>query len=50
MQVVMITRLYAMYEQSRKILIFLIVIYFVVTITCGAIAAITSSSVSVGKS
>jgi hypothetical protein len=50
MQVVMITRLYAMYEQSRKILIFLIVIYFVVTITCGAIAAKTSSSVSVGKS
>lgn len=43
----MITRLHAMYERSRKILIFLVVILFVVTIACGAMAAIASSSVSV---
>lgn len=45
--VVMISRLHAMYERSRRILIFLLVIFFAVTIACGTMAAIASSSVSV---
>ncbi|KAG1887792.1 hypothetical protein F4604DRAFT_1178742 [Suillus subluteus] len=42
MQVIIITRLHVMYQQSRKILVFLIVIFLVVTGTCGVIAAIGS--------
>ncbi|KAG1780982.1 hypothetical protein EV702DRAFT_687346 [Suillus placidus] len=42
MQVIIITRLHAMYQQSRKILVFLVVIFLVVTGTCGVIAAIGS--------
>ncbi|KAG2337679.1 hypothetical protein BDR05DRAFT_764308 [Suillus weaverae] len=40
--IIIITRLHAMYQQSRKILIFLVVIFLVVTGTCGVIAAIGS--------
>ena len=36
----MITRLYAMYQRSRKVLIFLSVIFLVIQITCGVLVAI----------
>lgn len=42
MQVIIITRLHVMYQQSRKILIFLVAIFLVITGTCGVIAAIGS--------
>ncbi|KAG2339067.1 hypothetical protein BDR05DRAFT_1003743 [Suillus weaverae] len=42
--VIMITRLYAMYQRSRKMLVFLVVFFFAVNITCAVIAA--SSRVS----
>lgn len=40
--VIIITRLHVMYQQSRKILVFLVVIFLVITGTCGVIAAIGS--------
>jgi len=51
MQVIMMTRLYAMYQQSRKMLIFLAAIFLAVTIACGVIGAIqsTGSYISGGK-
>jgi ABC-type transport system involved in cytochrome c biogenesis permease component len=49
MQVVMIARLYAMYQRSRKMLIFLVVIFMVITITFGVMGAIGSSSASASK-
>ena len=42
MTVIMITRLYAMYQQSRKILILLVSIYSAVTISCVVIMSIWS--------
>jgi hypothetical protein len=36
----MITRLYAMYQRSRKMLVFLSAIFLVIQITCAVIAAI----------
>lgn len=44
--VIMITRLHAMYSQSRKILIFLVAIFLAVNITGGVITAISMSNVS----
>lgn len=38
--VIIIIRLRAMYQQSRKILVFLVAVFLVVTGTCGVIAAI----------
>ncbi|KAG2037662.1 hypothetical protein BDR03DRAFT_956515 [Suillus americanus] len=38
--VIMITRLHAMYQRSKKILIFLVVIFVAFTIACGVITAI----------
>ncbi|KAG1804814.1 uncharacterized protein HD556DRAFT_1436981 [Suillus plorans] len=38
--VIMITRLHAMYQRSRKILIFLVVIFVASTIACGVVTAI----------
>ncbi|KAG1774461.1 hypothetical protein EV702DRAFT_524941 [Suillus placidus] len=38
--VIMIARLYAMYQSSRIMLIFLVIIFLAVNITCGVIAAI----------
>ncbi|KIK39609.1 hypothetical protein CY34DRAFT_808061 [Suillus luteus UH-Slu-Lm8-n1] len=38
--VIMITRLYAMYQRSRITLIFLVIIFLAVNITCGVITAI----------
>lgn len=46
LSVIMITRLYAMYQRSRKMLIFIVVTFLAVTIACGVIAAIGSSYVS----
>lgn len=43
LSVIMITRLYAMYQRSRKMLIFLVVTFLSVTIACGVIAAVGSS-------
>ena len=36
----MITRLHAMYQRSRKMLVFLSAIFLVIQITCAVIAAI----------
>lgn len=46
--VIIITRLHAMYQQSRKILVFLVSIFLAVTITCGVIAVI-GNRYTVGK-
>jgi predicted RND superfamily exporter protein len=40
LQVIMIARLHAMYERSRTMLIFLVIIFLGVNIACGVIAAI----------
>jgi len=49
MQVVMFTLLYAMYQQSKKMFIFLVVVFLAITIACGVMVAIGSSQVSGGK-
>jgi hypothetical protein len=43
----MITRLYAMYQRSKKMLVFLVVFFLAVNITCVVIAA--SSRISGGE-
>jgi hypothetical protein len=40
MQVIMITRLHAMYQRSRIMLIFLVIIFLAVNIACAVIAAL----------
>ncbi|KAG1743998.1 uncharacterized protein EDB91DRAFT_1273467 [Suillus paluster] len=45
--VIMITRLHAMYQRSRKVLILVVVIFLSVNITCGVIVAITMRYTSV---
>jgi len=45
----MITRLYAMYQQSRKILILLVLIYSAVTISCVVISSIWSGTYQLGE-
>jgi hypothetical protein len=49
MQVILIARLYAMYQRSRKILIFLIVTSLALTIACGVMVVILSSRLSEGE-
>jgi hypothetical protein len=49
MQVIMIARLYAMYQGSRKVLIFLVVIFMVVNISGVVIFAIMLRHSTVGK-
>ncbi|KAG2363841.1 hypothetical protein BDR07DRAFT_878463 [Suillus spraguei] len=44
--VVMLTRLHAMYQRSRQILIFLTIIFLIVNTACGVIAAIVLSNMS----
>lgn len=44
--VIMITRLFAMYHQSRKVLILLVVIFIAISIACGVIAAIQTRQIS----
>ncbi|KAG1771959.1 hypothetical protein EV702DRAFT_1246800 [Suillus placidus] len=46
LRVIIITRLYAMYQLSRKILVFLVVIFLAVTIAFGVMGAIGSSYTS----
>ena len=45
----MVTRLNAMYQQSKKMLIFLVLIFSAVTVTCGVIIIIQSRSAASGK-
>ncbi|OAX33741.1 hypothetical protein K503DRAFT_786281 [Rhizopogon vinicolor AM-OR11-026] len=47
--VITIIRLHAMYQRSGKMLIFLVVIFLVVQITCGVIIAINSSHINEGS-
>ncbi|KAG2107784.1 hypothetical protein BD769DRAFT_1779424 [Suillus cothurnatus] len=44
--VIIIARLHAMYQRSRKVLIFLVVIFLAITITCVVIAAITTTQIT----
>jgi hypothetical protein len=48
-QVIMIARLHAMYQRSRIMLIFLVVIFLIVYIACGVLAAIVSKYIVAGK-
>ncbi|KAG2107278.1 uncharacterized protein F5147DRAFT_837520 [Suillus discolor] len=43
--VIMITRLFAMHQQSRKVLIFLVVIFLAITIACGVIVVIETGQI-----
>jgi len=49
MQVIMITRLHVMYQQSRKMLIFLIVTFLALTIALGVLVVMISSRLSGGE-
>ncbi|OAX40212.1 hypothetical protein K503DRAFT_635846 [Rhizopogon vinicolor AM-OR11-026] len=42
LRVIMLFRLHAMYQQSRQMFIFLVVVFLMLTIACGVIAAIKS--------
>lgn len=49
MQAVIITRLHVMYQRSRKMLFFLVVIFLAVMIACGVLIGEMSSDVIGGK-
>jgi hypothetical protein len=49
MQVIMIAQLHAMYQRSKMILIFLVMIFLVVNIACGVIVAISLKLTVAGK-
>jgi hypothetical protein len=49
MQVIMITRLFALYHRSRKVLVLLVVVFVAITIACGVLAAIQTRHLSGGK-
>jgi len=49
MLVIMIARLHAMYQRSRKVLIFLVVIFLAITIINVVIAAIITTQITGGK-
>jgi predicted RND superfamily exporter protein len=49
MQVIMIARLHAMYQRSRIMLIFLIVIFLTVNITCGVLTAMELPYILTGE-
>jgi hypothetical protein len=49
MLVIMITRLHAMYQRSRKVLIFLVVIFLAITIANAVIIAIMTMQITGGK-
>lgn len=49
MSVIMITRLYAMYRKSKKMLVFLVVVFLALTIASIVIVAIIGSRNSEGK-
>jgi predicted RND superfamily exporter protein len=48
-QVIIITRLHAMYQQSRRMLIFLVVVFLAVTVCCGSLLGKAASQVLGGK-
>jgi hypothetical protein len=45
----MIARLHAMYQRSRIMLIFLVVIFLAVNVTCGVIAVLALKHIVAGK-
>jgi len=49
MLVIMIARLHAMYQRSRKVLIFLAVIFLAITIANAVMTAITTTQITGGK-
>jgi hypothetical protein len=49
MQVIMIVRLHAMYQQSRKVLIFLVVIFLAIRIANAVMVALSIMQISGGK-
>jgi hypothetical protein len=49
MQVIMIARLHAMYQRSRIMLIFLVIIFLGINVACGLLTAIDTKYVVVGK-
>jgi hypothetical protein len=49
MQVIIMIRIHAMYQRSKKMLIFLIVVLLVCTIASGIIVVMSYIGVSVGK-
>jgi uncharacterized MnhB-related membrane protein len=49
LQVIMIARLHAMYQGSRTMLIFLVIIFLAVNISCGVLTAIVLKNAVVGK-
>jgi hypothetical protein len=49
MQVIMIARLHAMYQRSRTMLIFLVIIFLGVNITCGVLMAMGVKNTVAGK-
>jgi hypothetical protein len=49
LQVIMIARLHAMYQGSRTMLIFLVIIFLAVNIACAVLAAIGLKNVVAGK-
>jgi hypothetical protein len=50
LQVIMIARLHAMYQGSRTMLVFLVIIFLAVNIACVVLAAIALKIVVAGKS
>jgi hypothetical protein len=48
-QVILIVRLHAMYQQSKKMLIFLVLVFSSVTVTCAVVAIKLSISSELGK-
>jgi predicted RND superfamily exporter protein len=49
MQVIMIARLHAMYQRSRMMLLFLVIVFLAVNIACGVIAVIVLKDIVAGK-
>jgi hypothetical protein len=49
MKVIIIARLHAMYQQSQQMLVFLVVIFVIIQITCVVMAALASIHMPWGK-
>jgi hypothetical protein len=49
LQVIMIARLHAMYQGSRTMLIFLVIIFLAINIACAVLTAIALKYVGLGK-
>jgi hypothetical protein len=48
-QVIMIARLHAMYQRTRSVLIFLVIVFLAVNISCGVIAAMGLKQAAAGE-